>query len=72
MCHYKGKHAYKGGCGCFSTGFIRQGRANFSLALHTAGTDADMFARCMRHLGEHDARDQRESGRAPVESAVGP
>ena len=54
------KHAYKGGCGYFSTGFIRQGRANFSLALYTAGTDADMFACCMRHIGEHHARDQRE------------
>ena len=56
----KKKHAYKRGCGCFSTGFIRLGRANFSLALYTAGTDADMFARCMRQLGEHHARDQHE------------
>jgi len=60
VCHCKQKHAYKRGCGCFSNGFIRQARANFSLALYAAETDADKFARCMRQLGEHHARGEHE------------
>ena len=60
VCHCKKKHAYKRGCGCFSNGFIRHARAKFSLALYTAGTDTEMFACCMRHLGEHHARNEHE------------
>ena len=56
VCHYKGKHAYKGGSGWFSTGFIRQGRANFSFSPVYCST----FACCMTHLGEHHARDRHE------------
>ena len=60
VCHCTKKHAYKAGCGCFSDGFIKQARSNFTAALFGAKTDADKFARTMRCLGEHHARNEHE------------
>ena len=60
VCRCKKRHAYKAGCGCFSDGFIKQARSNFTAALFSAGTDADKFARTMRCLGEHHARNEHE------------
>ena len=59
-CHCINRHAYKAGCGCFSDGFIKQARSNFTAALFGAETDADKFARTMRCLGEHHARNEHE------------
>ena len=39
---------------------IKQARSNFTAALFGAGTDADKFARTMRCLGEHHARNEHE------------
>ena len=59
-CHCTNKHAYKAGIGCFSDDFIKRARSNCTAALFGAETDADKFARTMRCLGEHYARNEHE------------